>query len=139
VLARMLAHHPHRALAPLARVRLHRLLCRLHGPTLSNVRASGKPGAVHFPYLLRDLVIERPNQVVLAWRLSNTMDTAFCVNALDEALARFCKPDIFNADQGSQFTSAAFTGRLAGTGSASRWTVAVAGSITSSSSGCGGR
>jgi len=98
------------------------------------------PGHKIFPYLLRDLVIDRPNQVwaadityipigrgflylgaiidwasraVLAWRLSNTMDVAFCVDALDEALARFGRPEIFNTDQGSQFTSAVFTGRLA--------------------------
>ena len=101
------------------------------------------PGHKIFPYLLRDLVIDRPNQVwaadityipigrgflylvaiidwasraVLAWRLSNTMDVAFCVDALDEALARFGKPEIFNTDQGSQFTSAAFTGRLTSAG-----------------------
>jgi putative transposase len=101
------------------------------------------PGHEIYPYLLRDLVIDRPNQVwaadityipigrgflylvaiidwfsraVLAWRLSNTMDTAFCIDTLDEALARFGKPEIFNTDQGSQFTSAAFTGRLAGAG-----------------------
>ena len=101
------------------------------------------PGHKIFPYLLRDLVIDRPNQVwaadityipigrgflylvaiidwasraVLAWRLSNTMDVAFCVDALDEALARFGRPEIFNTDQGSQFTSAAFTGRLASAG-----------------------
>ena len=98
------------------------------------------PGHRIFPYLLRDLVIDRPNQVwaadityipigrgflylvaiidwasraVLAWPLSNTMDVAFCVDALNEALARFGRPEIFNTDQGSQFTSAAFTGRLA--------------------------
>src|SRR3546814_17810662 len=46
---------------------------------------------------------------VLAWRLSNTMDAGFCVAALEEALARFGKPKIFNTDQGSQFTSFAFT------------------------------
>lgn len=101
------------------------------------------PGHKIFPYLLRDMVIDRPNQVwaadityiplgrgflylvaiidwasraVLAWRLSNTMDTAFCIDALDEALARFGRPAIFNTDQGSQFTSAAFTGRLASAG-----------------------
>ena len=101
------------------------------------------PGHKIFPYLLRELVIDRPNQVwaadityipigrgflylvaiidwasraVLAWRLSNTMDVAFCVDALDEALARFGRPEIFNTDQGSQFTSAAFTGRLASAG-----------------------
>jgi len=52
------------------------------------------------------------SRAVLAWRLSNTMDVSFCVSALEEALARFGKPEIFNTDQGSQFTSAAFTGTL---------------------------
>jgi len=92
-----------------------------------------------YPYLLRDLVIERPNQVwatdityipmrrgflylvaildwatrkVLAWRLSNTLTSDFCVAALNEALARYGKPEIFNTDQGSQFTSADFTAVL---------------------------
>ena len=96
-----------------------------------------------FPYLLRNLAICRPNQVwaadityipigrgflylvavmdwasraVLSWRLSNTMEASFCVAALEEALARFGKPEIFNTDQGSQFTSAAFTGTLAAAG-----------------------
>jgi putative transposase len=91
---------------------------------------------------LRGLTIERPDQVwcadityipigrgflylvaimdwasraVLAWRLSNTMDTSFCVSAL-EALARFGRPELFNTDQGSQFTSRPFTGVLAATG-----------------------
>jgi len=89
-----------------------------------------------YPYLLRDLAVERPNQVwcadityipmrrgflylvavmdwatrkVLAWRVSNTMDVAFCVEAVQEALARFGCPEIFNTDQGSQFTSSEFT------------------------------
>jgi putative transposase len=101
------------------------------------------PGHKIYPYLLRDLAVERPNQVwaadityipigrgflylvaimdwasraVLAWRLSNTMEASFCVAALEEALARFGKPEIFNTDQGSQFTSAAFTGTLAAVG-----------------------
>jgi len=92
-----------------------------------------------FPYLLKAVKIEWPNQVwaadityipigkgflylvaimdwasraVLAWRLSNTMETGFCLEALDEAVARHGKPEIFNTDQGSQFTSAAFTGKL---------------------------
>ena len=92
-----------------------------------------------YPYLLRDLPITRANQVwcadityipmrrgflylvavmdwhsrkVLSWRLSNTMDTDFCVTALEEALAKYGKPDIFNTDQGSQFTSFAFTNVL---------------------------
>jgi putative transposase len=53
---------------------------------------------------------------VLAWRLSNTMDTAFCVSALEEALPRFGKPEIFSGDQGSQFTSAIFTATLSAAG-----------------------
>ena len=56
------------------------------------------------------------SRAVLAWRLSNTMDVSFCVSALEEALARFGTPEIFNTDQGSQFTSTAFTGTLAGAG-----------------------
>ena len=97
------------------------------------------PGHRIYPYLLRGLSITRPNQVwamdityipmargfiylaavvdwfsrrVLAWRLSITMDVSFCIDALEEALSRNEKPDIFNTDQGSQFTSEAFTGRL---------------------------
>jgi putative transposase len=56
------------------------------------------------------------SRAVLAWRLSNTMDVSFCVSALEEALARFGRPAIFNTDQGSQFTSAAFTGTLIAAG-----------------------
>ena len=56
------------------------------------------------------------SRAVLSWRLSNTMDVSFCVAALEEALARFGRPEIFNTDQGSQFTSAAFTGALAAAG-----------------------
>lgn len=97
------------------------------------------PGHKIFPYLLRALAIDRPNQVwamdityipmargfvylaavmdwfsrrVLAWRLSITMEVEFCLDAVEEALARHGKPDIFNTDQGSQFTSTAFTGLL---------------------------
>jgi putative transposase len=89
-----------------------------------------------WPYLLRNKVIDRPNQVwcadityipmrrgflylvavmdwasrkVLSWRLSNTMDLKFCREALEEALTRYGRPEIFNTDQGSQFTSPRFT------------------------------
>ncbi len=102
-----------------------------------------EPGHKVYPYLLRGLSIERPNQVwamdityipmargfvylavvldwasrrVLSWRLSITMEAAFCIEALQEALARYGKPDICNTDQGSQFTGAAFTGALANQG-----------------------
>jgi putative transposase len=97
------------------------------------------PGHKTYPYLLRGLAIAEPNHVwaadityipmargflylvaiidwasraVLAWRLSNTIDSRFCVEALEEALERHGKPRIFNTDQGVQFTSAAFTDKL---------------------------
>ena len=63
-----------------------------------------------FLYLVA--IIDWASRAVLAWRLSNSMDVPFCLDALDEALARFGKPEIFNTDQGSQFTSTDFTGRL---------------------------
>jgi putative transposase len=96
-------------------------------------------GHTVYPYLLRGMSIERPNQVwaadityiplkrgfmylvaimdwnsrkVLAWRVSNTMESGFCVEALQEAIERYGFPEIFNTDQGSQFTSHAFTGLL---------------------------
>ena len=67
-----------------------------------------------FLYLVA--VIDRASRAVLAWRLSNTMDTRFCIDTFDEALARYGAPRIFNTDQGSQFTSEAFTGRLIAAG-----------------------
>jgi putative transposase len=67
-----------------------------------------------FLYLVA--IIDWTSRAVLCWRLSNTMDVSFCVSALEEALARFGRPEIFNTDQGSQFTSAAFTGTLAAAG-----------------------
>jgi putative transposase len=97
------------------------------------------PGHKIYPYLLRGLLVDRPNQVwamdityipmargfvylaavidwhtrrVLSWRLSITMEADFCIEAVEEALAKHGKPEIFNTDQGSQFTSAAFTGLL---------------------------
>jgi len=97
------------------------------------------PGHRIYPYLLRGVAVTRPNQVwamdityipmargfvylaavvdwfsrrVLSWRLSITLDVSFCLEALEEALLENGTPEIFNTDQGSQFTSAAFTGRL---------------------------
>jgi putative transposase len=99
-----------------------------------------EPGHKIYPYLLRGMEITRPNQVwamdityipmargfvylavvldwfsrrVLSWRLSITMEAAFCVETLEDALARHGKPDIFNTDQGSQFTGSDFIGVLA--------------------------
>ena len=104
-------------------------------------KRSSEPNRSHkiYPYLLKGLEITRSNQVwctditylpmrkgfaylvaimdwhsrkVLSWRLSNVMDTDFCIDALNEALNRYGAPEIFNTDQGSQFTSEAFTGVL---------------------------
>ena len=99
------------------------------------------PGHRVYPYRLRQLAIERPHQVwcadityiplqrgflylmavmdwasrcVLAWELSNTLDSEFCVLAVEEALETHPAPEIFNTDQGSQFTAQAFTGCLEG-------------------------
>ena len=101
------------------------------------------PGHKVYPYLLRSLAIERPNQVwamdmtyipmargfvyltavldwatrrVLAWRLSNTMAADACVDALEEAISQYGTPTIMNTDQGSQFTGSAFIGMLTGHG-----------------------
>jgi putative transposase len=102
---------------------------------------TSKPAQGHkiYPYLLRNVAVTRANQVwstdisyipmkrgfvyliavidwfsrrVLSWKLSITMDVSFCLEALDEALSKHGKPEIFNTDQGSQFTSIDFTGRL---------------------------
>lgn len=105
------------------------------GPRLSEA----SPGHRKYPYLLKGVTIDRPGQVwstditfipmsrgwmyltavldwfsryVLSWRLSNTLDGLFCVEALQEAVAQHGRPEIFNSDQGVQFTSAAFTGVL---------------------------
>jgi putative transposase len=104
---------------------------------------TSKPADGHkiYPYLLRGLVVDRPNQVwamdityipmargfvylaavvdwfsrrVLTWRLSITLEVDFCLEAVEEALVRHGRPEIFNTDQGSQFTSAAFTSLLLG-------------------------
>ena len=127
------------------RKRVQRLMRRMGIAALGPKPRTTKPAPGHkiYPYLLRDLKIERANQVwaidltyiplgrgflylvviidwasraVLSWRLSNTMDVSFCVSALEEALARYGRPEIFNSDQGSQFTSAAFTGVLRAAG-----------------------
>ena len=126
---------------PLNRKRVQRLMRTMGIAALYPRKHTSEPGVGHrvYPYLLRGLAIDRANQVwcsdityvpmergfmylvaimdwysryVLGWRLSNTLDTEFCVSALQEALARG-KPDIFNTDQGSQFTSREFTGMLA--------------------------
>lgn len=123
------------------RRRVRRLMGKMGLTPIHQRQRTSDPHPQHrvYAYLLRKLAIERPNQVwcadvtyipmrrgflylaavmdwatrkVLAWGLSNTMDAGFCVAALEEALARIGKPEIFNTDQGSQFTSFAFTSVL---------------------------
>jgi putative transposase len=120
------------------RKRVQRLMRVMDLEALAPKPNTSKPAPEHpvYPYLLRNLSICRPNQVwatdityiplahgfaylvaimdwysrrVLAWRLSNSLDTSFCVDALQDALSRFGQPEIFNTDQGSQFTAETFT------------------------------
>ena len=120
------------------RKRVRRLMRKMGLSAIYQPPRTSQPHPEHriYPYLLRDVAIERPNHVwcadityipmrrgflylvaimdwasrtALSWRLSNTMDSAFCVEALEEALAKYGKPEIFNTDQGSQFTSEDFT------------------------------
>jgi putative transposase len=126
------------------RKRVQRLMRQMGLQAIYPKRRTTWPGAGHkiYPYLLRDIEITRPDQVwatdityvpmrqgflylvaimdwysryVLSWRLSNTLDGTFCVEALEESLRR-ARPEIFNSDQGSQFTATAFTGRLEASG-----------------------
>jgi putative transposase len=139
--SRQMARHLRREGYTVGRKRVRRLMAKMGLAPIYQRPRTTVPHPEHrvYPYLLRDLVIDRPNQVwctdltyipmrrgflylvaimdwasrkVLSWRVSNTMDVEFCVEALEEALARFGKPEIFNSDQGSQFTSPRFTGVL---------------------------
>ncbi len=141
--SRQMARHLRRDGHEVGRKRVRRLMTRMGLAPIYQRPRTTVPHPEHriYRYLLRDLVVDRPNQVwcadltyipmrrgflylvavmdwstrkVLAWRVSNTMDVAFCVEALQEALARFGRPEIFNTDQGSQFTSADFTDVLRG-------------------------
>ena len=123
------------------RKRVQRLMALLGLAGMAPGPNTSRPHPQHkiYPYLLRGVVVTRPNQVwstdityirlprgfvyliavidwysrrVLSWRLSNTMDSGFCVDCLEEALQNYGTPEIFNTDQGSQFTSEAFTGVL---------------------------
>ena len=127
------------------RKRVQRLMRQMGIAALYPKANTSRPGKGHkiYPYLLKGLEIDRPNQVwatdicyvpmargfvyvvaimdwfsrkVLAWRVSNTMDADFCIDALEEAISRYGAPEIFNTDQGAQFTSEAFTGTLKAAG-----------------------
>jgi putative transposase len=139
--SRQMARHLRRNGWCAGRHRIRRLMLKMGLAPIYQRPKTSEPHPQHriWPYLLRHLTIDRPNQVwcadvthipmrrgflylvaimdwfsrkVLAWRLSNTMDADFCVTALEEAIVRFGRPEIFNTDQGSQFTSFAFTNTL---------------------------
>ena len=139
--SRQMVRHLGREGFCVGRHRVRRLMRLMGLSAIYQAPRTSTPHPEHriYPYLLRNLVIDRPNQVwcadityipvsrgflylvaimdwatrhVLAWRLSNTMDASFCVEALAEALTRYGKPEIFNTDQGSQFTGLEFTGIL---------------------------
>ncbi len=125
----------------IGRKRVRTLMRKMGIEALYQKPSTSQRQAAHpvFPYLLRDLTINQPNQVwatdityipmrrgfvylaavmdwatrkVLSWRVSNTLTTDFCLDAVCEAITRYGCPDIFNTDQGSQFTSSDFTGLL---------------------------
>ena len=139
--SRQMARHFRREGYCVSRKRVGRLMRLMGLATIYQKPNTSKPHPEHkvYPYLLRDLSIDRPNKVwcadityipmrrgflylvaimdwhsrrVLSWRLSNTMEADFCVAALEEALKLYGKPEIFNTDQGSQFTSDSFTKML---------------------------
>lgn len=139
--SRQMVRHLRRQGVNIGRRRVRRLMTKMGLSPIYQRPRTSDPHPQHriYPYLLRYMAIERANQVwcadityipmrkgflylvaimdwatrkVLAWRLSNTMDVGFCVMALEEALARFGSPEIFNTDQGSQFTSFGFTSVL---------------------------
>lgn len=139
--SRQMARHLRREGYLVGRKRVRRLMAKMGLEPIYQRPRTTVPHPEHqiYPYLLRDMVIERANQVwcadityipmqrgflylvavmdwasrkVLSWRVSNTMEADFCIEALEEALEQFGKPEIFNTDQGSQFTSPQFTGVL---------------------------
>src|SRR4051812_18328060 len=139
--SRQMARHLRREGYTVGRKRVRRLMAKMGLAPIYQRPRTTVPHPEHrvYPYLLRDLVVDRPNQVwcadltyipmrrgflylvaimdwatrkVLSWRVSNTMDVEFCLEALEEALTRFGRPGIFNSDQGSQFTSLRFTSML---------------------------
>ena len=139
--ARQMARHLRRQGYCVSRKRIGRLMRLMGLAAIYQKPNTSKPQPQHkiYPYLLRNLKIDRPNQVwcadityipmrrgffylvsimdwhsrkVLSWRLSSTMDADFCVAALEEALEQHGRPEIFNTDQGSQFTSDVFTNLL---------------------------
>jgi len=143
--SRQMARHLRRRGYGVGRKRVRRLMAKMGLTAIYQKPRTSEPHPAHrtYKYLLRDLTIDRPNHVwcadityipmrrgflylvaimdwatrkVLAWRLSNTMDAEFCIQAVEDALTQFDAPAIFNTDQGSQFTSPRFTDVLKSAG-----------------------
>ena len=139
--SRSMRNHLRRLGYKVNRKRVQRLMRIMGIEAIYPKPRTSRPHPQHrvYPYLLRDLTVDRPNQVwaadityvpmnrgymylvavmdwysrkILSWRVSNTLDSDFCVDALTEALSRYGRPEIFNTDQGAQFTSRAFTNLL---------------------------
>jgi len=159
--SRSMRNHLRRLGYQVNRKRVQRLMRLMGLEAIYPKRKTSRPHPAHkvYPYLLRNLKIDRPNQVwaadityvpmsrgfmylvavmdwnsrkVLSWRLSNTLDTDFCIEALQEAINCFGTPEIFNTDQGAQFTSNAFTKKSA-------WTAGAVFRTIFSLNVCGGR
>ena len=143
--SRQMTRHLKRQGYCVSRKRIRRLMRKMGLAPIYQKPRTSEPHPEHriYPYLLRGVSIERPDHAwcadvtyipmrrgflylvaimdwatrkVLAWRLSNSLDASFCVEALEEALLRFGRPEVFNTDQGSQFTSMNFTDVLKDTG-----------------------
>ena len=139
--SRSMRNHLRRLGYKINRKRVQRLMRIMGLEAIYPKPKTSRPHPEHkiYPYLLRGMKIDQPNQVwaadityipmnrgfmylvavmdwhsrkVLSWRVSNTMEADFCVEAVAEAIGRYGAPEIFNTDQGSQFTSKAFTGTL---------------------------
>ena len=139
--SRSMRNHLRRLGYKVNRKRVQRLMRIMGIEAIYPKPRTSRPHPQHkvYPYLLRDLTVDRPNQVwaadityvpmnrgymylvavmdwysrkILSWRVSNALDSDFCVDALTEALSRYGRPEIFNTDQGAQFTSRAFTNLL---------------------------
>ena len=139
--SRSMRNHLRRRGYKINRKRVQRLMRLMGLEAIYPKPKTSRPHPAHkvYPYLLRNTVVERPNQVwaadityipmnrgfmylvavmdwysrkILSWRVSNTLDTDFCIEAVEEAVSRHGAPEIFNTDQGAQFTSAGFTDLL---------------------------
>jgi putative transposase len=143
--SRSMRNHLRRLGYKINRKRVQRLMRLMGLEAIYPKPKTSRPHPAHkvYPYLLRNMVVERPNQVwaadityipmnrgfmylvavmdwhsrkILSWRISNTLDTDFCVEAVEEALSGYGVPEIFNTDQGAQFTSNEFTSTLKDSG-----------------------